>query len=315
MDATSKGDSASNQTSHSRSLCLSPIASTEKVCQLETRPERNAQRCVHAGLVESDCICLPTIQSHPSGTPQSQKRAGDTSVGGTTVDHTTLVAPTDRTSGGLPSISGEQSQITTGGVQSRSATPSVPRSEVSRMENIRQHYKTMGISEKAVELLCHSVKSTTTKTYNVAWSQWSGWCSERKSDPVLCPVSDILTFLAEQFAMGKEYRTVNVLRSAISSAHCHIDNKPAGQHPLVVRLMKGVSISRPPQPRYQHTWDVSVVTSYLSTLGDNSTMSLKQLSQKLCMLMALTCPERSSVMASLDTAYMRHYPEGVKFAQ
>ena len=172
----------------------------------------------------------------------------------------------------------------------------------------------MGISEKAVELLCHSVKSTTTKTYNIAWSQWSGWCSERKSDPVLCPVSDILTFLAEQFAMGKEFRTVNVLRSAISSAHCHIDNKPAGQHPLVVRLMKGVSISRTPQPRYQHTWDVSVVTSYLSTLGDNSTMSLKQLSQKLCMLMALTCPERSSVMASLDTAYMRHYPESVKFA-
>ncbi len=30
--------------------------------------------------------------------------------------------------------------------------------------------------------------------------------------------------------------------------------------------------------------------------------------------MALTCPERSSVMASLDTAYTRHYPEGVKFA-
>ncbi len=189
LDATSKGDSASNQTLHSRSLCLSPIASTEKVCQLETRPGRNPQRCVYAGLVESDCICLPTIQSHLSGTPQSQKRAGDTSVGGTTVDHTTLVAPTDRTSCGLPSISGEQSQITTGGVQSRSATPSVPRSEVSRMENIRQNYKTMGISEKAVELLCNSVKSTTTKTYNVAWSQWSGWCSERKSDPVLRPVS------------------------------------------------------------------------------------------------------------------------------
>jgi hypothetical protein len=79
---------------------------------------------------------------------------------------------------------------------------------------------------------------------------------ERKSDPVLCPVSDILTFLAEQFSKGKEYRTVNVLRLSISSAHCHIDNKHVGQHPLVVRLMNGVSISRPPQPRCQHTWDV-----------------------------------------------------------
>jgi hypothetical protein len=75
--------------------------------------------------------------------------------------------------------------------------------------------------------------------------------------------------------------------------------------------MKGVSISRSPQPRYQHTWEVSVLTTYLTTIGDNSAITLKQRSQKLCMLMALTCPERSSVMASLDIiiTYMRFYPE------
>lgn len=78
--------------------------------------------------------------------------------------------------------------------------------------------------------------------------------------------------------------------------------------------MKGVSISRPPQPRYEHTWDVSVVTSYLAQLGENSELSMKQLSQKLCMLMALTCPERSSIMVSLNINYMRHYPEGVRFS-
>ena len=133
-------------------------------------------------------------------------------------------------------------------------------------QHIRRCYETMRISEKAVELLCKSVKSSTTKTYNVSWAQWSRWCSERQSNPVLYPVPDISTFLAEQFSNGKEYRTVNVLRSAISSAHCHVDNKPVGQHALLIKRMKGVSISRPPQPRYQHTWDVSVVTSYLASL-------------------------------------------------
>ena len=225
-----------------------------------------------------------------------------------------LVASTDRTYCGLPGISGEQLQTTARRVQSRSDAPSFSFSGVSRMENIRQRYKTMGISEKAIELLCNNTKSSTSKTYNVSWAQWSRWCSERKSDPVSCPVSDILTFLAEQFSQGKEYRSINVLRSAISSAHCHIDDKPVGQHPLIVRLMKGVSISRPPQPRYQKTWNVSVVTAHLASLGCNKTMSIKQLSQKLCMLMALTCPERSSVMASLDITYMRHYSEGVKFS-
>ena len=245
---------------------------------------------------------------------QKAKKEHTTGAGGTTMDHTNLVASTDGTYCRLPGISGEQPQTTARRVQSRSDAPSFSFSEVSRMENIRQRYKTMGISEKAIELLCNNTKSSTSKTYNVPWAQWSRWCSERKSDPVSCPVSDILTFLAEQFSQGKEYRSINVLRSAISSAHCHIDDKPVGQHPLIVRLMKGVSISRPPQPRYQKTWNVSVVTAHLASLGCNKTMSIKQLSQKLCMLMALTCPERSSVMASLDITYMRHYPEGVKFS-
>ena len=75
-----------------------------------------------------------------------------------------------------------------------------------------------------------------------------------------------MTFLAEQFSNSKEYRTVNVVRSAISSAHGHVDDKPVGQHSLMIRIMKGVSISRPPQPRYQHTWDVSVVLDLYMSL-------------------------------------------------
>ena len=162
-------------------------------------------------------------------------------------------------------------------------------------------------------MLTKSVKTSTTKTYNCSWSQWSSWCEKRESDPVLAPVSEVLTFLAEQFAEGKQYRTINVLRSAISSAHVHVDSKPIGQHPLVVRLMRGVSICRPPQPRYQHTWNVAMVTEYLSRLGGNDNLSEKQLAQKLCMLMALTCPERSSILASLNIKYLKYFPEGVKF--
>jgi hypothetical protein len=121
--------------------------------------------------------------------------------------------------------------------------------------------------------------------------------------------------LAEQFEQGNQYRTINVLRSAISSAHVHVDNKLIGQHLLIIKLMKGVSISRPPQPRYQHTWNVATVTKYLSLFEENAKLSDKQLSQKLCMLMALACPERGSIMASLDTRYMKYFPEGVKLGE
>ena len=77
-------------------------------------------------------------------------------------------------------------------------------------------------------------------------------------------VKDILTFLSDQFDSNLQYRTVNVLRSAISSVHPWIEGKPVGQHPLVTRLMKGIANERPPKPRYTTTWDVTKVTTYLS---------------------------------------------------
>lgn len=69
--------------------------------------------------------------------------------------------------------------------------------------------------------------------------------------------------------------------------HDYIEGIPIGQHPLVTHLMKGVYNSRPPKPRYSVTWDVDVVVKYLMSLGPNSSLSLRQLSQKLALLMAL----------------------------
>ena len=59
--------------------------------------------------------------------------------------------------------------------------------------------------------------------------------------------------------------------------------------------------------------NVAMVTEYLSRLGGNDNLSEKQLAQKLCMLMALTCPERSSILASLNIKYLKYFPEGLKF--
>ena len=193
LEDTTENNSSPNKGLHDRSLCLLPHTPIKTVCQLETGSERGAQRCLHDGLVESDSICLPSVQLNSVSSSEGQEGTRDAGVSSTFMDHTTLVASTDRTSCGLPGISGEQPQTTTRRVQSRSDAPSFSFSEVSRMENIRQRYKTMGISEKAVEFLCNNIKSSTSKTYNVSWAQWSRWCSERKSDPVSCPVSDILS--------------------------------------------------------------------------------------------------------------------------
>ena len=98
-------------------------------------------------------------------------------------------------------------------------------------------------------------------------------------DPLSAPLRDVLEFLVDQFQAGKQYRTINTLRSAISMTHMEVDGVRVGQHPLVSRLLKGVFNSRPPAPRYAGTWDVSTVLGFLEGYPDNEELSFQALSQ------------------------------------
>ena len=82
----------------------------------------------------------------------------------------------------------------------------------------------------------------------------------------------------------------------------------------MVQLLKGTYNLRPPLPRYSSTWDVSLVVSFIDGLGVNESLSLKDLSQKLGFLLALTAMERVSEVVSHDLRYRRFHPEGVTFA-
>ena len=86
-----------------------------------------------------------------------------------------------------------------------------------------------------------------------------------------------------------------------------------GQHPLVVRLMRGVFNDRPPLPRYTSTWNVQVVLDHILSWGNNASLSLKQLSWKTAMLLALTRPARSADISQLDIRGKQYKPDGVVF--
>ena len=69
----------------------------------------------------------------------------------------------------------------------------------------------------------------------------------------------------------------------------------------------------PPKPHYTETWDVDGVLDHLTSLGENSQLSLKQLSQKLVVLMALVQASRSSELQALDVRFRIYRPDGVVF--
>ena len=178
------------------------------------------------------------------------------------------------------------------------------------MGYLRDRFRGQKLSEEASELLLASWRQKSAKTYDSLFSKWVRWCSERDSDPISGDIGEVINFLAHLFHQGYQYHCLNSYRSAISSVHEKVDGYEVGQHPLVTRLIKGAFHERPPQPRYSETWDVSKVTSYLDSLGNNYELSTEELTFKTVTLMALTRPSRSVDLASLNPEYRRYSPKG-----
>ena len=64
--------------------------------------------------------------------------------------------------------------------------------------------------------------------------------------------------------------------------------------------MQGIFNSHSPRPRYSFIWDVNMVMSYNDSLPINEYLSLKELSVKLIVLMALYNAHRSSDLITLN---------------
>lgn len=172
------------------------------------------------------------------------------------------------------------------------------------MDGVRQRLRTQGFSEQSSELLLEARRPGTQNAYAGPWKKWCGWCGTKQIDPFQATVGDVANFLTEQLGKGLQYSTLNCYRSAISAYHPEIDGHKAGQHPLIIQLLKGAFNRKPPQPRYTDTWDVDVVLKYLKTMGDNDSLSRKDPTLKLVMLLALVTVSRSSELNKLNPELM-----------
>jgi integrase len=111
--------------------------------------------------------------------------------------------------------------------------------------------------------------------------------------------------------LGLEYTTLNSYRSAISAYHPEIDGVKVGKHPMISQLLRGVFNRKPPKPRYLETWDVNIVLEYIKTMGID--LSLKDLTLKLAMLLALTTVARTSELHKLDPSWISDNGDRVIF--
>lgn len=294
-----------------RPLCLPSLLPTRSVCKLASRPSSNSHGCIHPGLGDLSGLCLSSIcPDRPMPSPNSEPAGVTHGVCSTSLASSALVSTTIRPVHRLPSPPTSSGRSTDPGKQNPpSQTPTA-----SWVASVSRGYQTADISAQSREILLAAWRKNTTSAYSSAWTKWSSWCSQQVNVNPLSPsLTNVLDFLALQFHEGKEYRTVNVYRSALSAVLPLIDGHKAGSHPLVCQLLKGVFQLRPPQPRYATTWQVSKLVQYISSLGSNSNLSTKLLSYKLVGLLALTAPDRASGLAARDLRFRYFHPEGVQF--
>lgn len=166
---------------------------------------------------------------------------------------------------------------------------------------------------EASEPMLASWRIKSSQSYESHFGKWASWYSEQGRDPVSGLIADVANFLAYLHEEGYQFRSLNTFRSAISSVHDTVDEMEVGKHPTICRLLKGAYHIRPPLPRYTSMRVLQVVLCYIEDLGPSASLSLKLLTFKLVMLMALTRPSCSADLASLQLDRCHYKPEGVVF--
>ena len=140
---------------------------------------------------------------------------------------------------------------------------------------LNQHPAFRGLDEDDVDFLSHHLSRSSTKNYTCSWKKFSNYCRTLNIDPFNCQPQTIVKYLRKLYGEGAQFRTINLVRSAISKLHIGFNNTPAGQHLLVKQALKAIFRLRPLLPRYTETFDVKQVFVYIKQiLGNDNLLSI-----------------------------------------
>ena len=116
-------------------------------------------------------------------------------------------------------------------------------------------------------------------------------------------INCVLKFLSHLFSCGNGYSGINTAKSAISSLVGVLSIRDIGTHVLIKRFIRGIFIRKPSLPRYNVTWNVALVLKHLESVNSHS-CSLRELSKKLAMLLALATGQRVQSLCAIDIRNM-----------
>ena len=145
--------SAPNQGVPNRSLCVSPDTSAEQIRQLAARSGCDPCGRVHNELDKFDSVRFSAIQPNSRRPSQDQEGNGNIDIDRASMVSSTMVASVDRLSNRLPCLSGEQFKSPDRRIPPKDNPSSISGSKIGRVESIRRHFETAGLSTTAIKSL------------------------------------------------------------------------------------------------------------------------------------------------------------------
>ncbi|CAG2233745.1 unnamed protein product [Mytilus edulis] len=243
---------------------------------------------------------------------EDYKRQGRRAVCGTTLANPTMVCSSNETVNKQSICYQSKQKAIDSTIQGHSSSFRKDI-EFDGMSAIRNRLQNRGISEKTSTIIMASWRSGTQKQYKTYIKKWFIFCLERKEDKFHTSVELVLEFLTYLFECGLSYSALNSARSALSAFGLTFDNVPVGKHPLVIRFLKGVYHLRPTVHNDVNIWDVSIVLRLLRRLSPVADISVKDLTLKLVMLIALTNATRSQSIHLLKLSNMQKQKDCFRF--
>lgn len=136
-------------------------------------------------------------------------------------------------------------------------------------------------------------EDSTLKQYNSALKSWWNLNIKQNTDPFDVSIPKVLDFLTLRYQDGANYGTLNASRSALAI----ISKEDIGANDLIKQFIKESLKTRSNKPRYDSTWDVDPVLEKLQEWFPLESLTLKQLSQKLTLLLTLGTAHRLQTLA------------------
>lgn len=306
-----------NIPTNDRSICIPAKQPTTSVLLLEPGSSGSPGRRIDNGLGQSARVC---ISAHPTYSGNIEENRNLTLQSST---HCSQVAEEIVVSTDTQAIIHDTSRAATTAESTVTTEGSSPTSQ-SRdpqpggMAAIRQDLRSQGFSRAAAKLIAGSIRKSTHTVYRSRYREFVSWCHRRDIHPSKAPIIKVANFLACLFKKGLSYSSICGYRSAISAYHEGLDGIRLGEHPKLIKLLKGVFNKRPPVKLLASTWSLDKVLKCLKVhpFEPLTEVSFKWLSLKVAFLLGICSAARCSDLArfSYQEPYLRfvNSSEGIR---